>query len=312
MENYLLESIDFDKITDKEIDWRLENEELLAIQYNPSLKYRSVLVNGRKIRNSSNARKGFMGLFNKKRQNERQKKFLENISNGNETNKIRVVSEGDSWFNYPTKLNEVIDHIFQDFSIFSLGYAGDWLSNIYKEQEYTEAIRLYKPDVFIISGGGNDLVGSNRLGTVLNKYQEGNTATELIRIDKLESILEDFRTIYKTIFTHLSQEHAELKIICHGYDYPYLDGKEKNWFGKPMKRKGIKDRGLRNEIGKYMMDRFNQMLEELSSEFNKVYYLDVRGVVPRNEWKDELHPNNNGFHKVANVFKNKINEISNS
>jgi len=312
MENYLLESIDFEKISDKEIDWRLENEELLAIQYNPRLKNKTIIVNGRKIRNSSNARKGFMGLFNKKRQKERQQKFLKNIANGNDIDKIRIITEGDSWFNYPTKLQEVIDHIFNDFSIFSLGYAGDWLSNIYQEQEYADAIRLYKPDIFIISGGGNDLVGSGRLETILNKYQEGDTAEELIRSDRFKSIIEDFRTIYKTIFTHLLEEHPELNIICHGYDYPYLDGKEKNWFGKPMKKKGIKDRDLRNEIGKYLMDRFNEMLKELSLQFLNVHYIDVRGVVPRDEWKDELHPNNKGFKRIAEVFKNKIFEINNS
>ncbi len=312
MEKTLLESIEFDKITDKEIDWHLENEELLTTKRKPQLKYKSIIINGRKIRNSSNARKGFMGLFNRKKQKERQQKFLNDVFEGTTLDKIRIVSEGDSWFNYPTKLKEVIDYIFQDFSIFSLGYAGDWLSNIYEEQEYTNAIRLYKPDIFIISGGGNDLVGSSRIETILKKYKRGSTVEQLIITDKFQSIIKDFRILYKTIFTHLLEEHPNLKIICHGYDYPYLDGKEKNWFGKPMKKKGIKDRQLRNEIGKYLMDNFNLMLDELANDFINVHYLDLRGKVPRNEWKDELHPNDIGFSKVANEFKNKILEIYNS
>ncbi len=299
-------------LTDKEIEWSLENEAFLAQEYIPKLKYDSIVMNGRPIRNSSHARRGVMGILNRKRQKERQNNFFSNVKDGLDKNKIRIVTEGDSWFNYPTKLPEVIDYLFEDYSIYSLGYAGDWLSNIYEEQEYITAIRLYKPDIFIISGGGNDLVGSRRLKNILRKYKLGNKAPDLIIKWKYDKIIEDFRVIYETIFNQLTSEHPTMKIICHGYDYPYLEGEEKNWLGKPMRRKGIKDLTLRNDIAKILIDGFNEMLFSLSSEYSQVNFIDIRGKVPRDNWKDELHPNAKGFEIVANIFKEKITEISNT
>ena len=306
---YLNEDIDISKISDEEIEWRLENEDYQAQEFDKKRARESITIDGRKIKNSSHARRGILGLLNKKRQKERHAQFMDNVANGNDINKIRIVTEGDSWFNYPTKLKEIIDHIFEDYSLFSLGYGGDWLANIYKEEEYLEAIRLYKPDVFIISGGGNDLVGSRRIKNVLYKFKNGKTATELINHKKFDSIVEDFKIIYKTIFDKLSEEHPDLKVICHGYDYPNLNGKEKNWFGKPMKRKGIDDISLRNEIAKIFMDTFNEMIKQLASNYPQIHYLDLRNKVPRNKWKDELHPNEEGFKLVAKLFKNKISEI---
>ena len=310
MEEMLFKNMNVDNISDEEFDWLLENESDLSTTSNKLCKNKTIVVDGRRIKNNSKARKLPLGPFNKFRQIQRQREFFNDVENGKDLNKIRIVTDGDSWFNYPTKLQEIIDNLFKEFSIYSLGYAGDWLANIYKEGEYINPIRLYKPDVFLISGGGNDLVGSKRMETLLKKYKNGSTAEELIIKNRFEKIIEDSKVLYNRIFTDLTSENSKLKIICHGYDYPYLDGKEKVWFGKPMKRKGIVDKNLRNQIAKYMMDAFNDMLSVLSDNFPNVYYLDLRNKVSRNNWKDELHPNNKGFKQISVLFRKKIIEIT--
>jgi len=304
----LIESF-INTLDDKELGWLLESDEFDAIHAGEARKLSFITIGGRKILNHSKARIGIFGLVNKLIQKSRQEKYNHNIQLEENRGKIRIVSEGDSWFNYPTQLKEVIDQIFDKYSIYSLGYAADWLSNIYLENEYVEAIRKYKPEIFLISGGGNDMVGEGRLESILNNYSEGDGIDELIKHDEFKSIIEDFEIIYTSIFNKLEGEFPELKIICHGYDYPYLEGEENKWFGKPMGKKGISDIAIRNMIGKYMIDKFNDMLSGVSNKFPQVHYLDLRGKVPRDKWLNELHPNDEGFEIVANLYSKMIESL---
>ncbi len=301
----LIESF-INNLNDKEIEWLLESDEFDAINSGEARKLTFININGRKILNHSKARLGIFGLVNKLIQKARQEKFIKNIQSGVDSGKIRIVSEGDSWFNYPTKLKEVIDHIFDQYSIYSLGYAADWLSNIYLENEYVSAIRKYRPEIFLISGGGNDMVGEGRMESILNNYSDGDEINELINHKEFDSILKDFEVIYSSIFSKLKNEFPELKIICHGYDYPYLDGEENKWFGKPMRKKGINKIAIRNMIGKHMIDKFNEMLIKASSKYSQVHYLDLRGKVPRDKWLNELHPNDEGYKIVADLYNKLI------
>ena len=76
---------------------------------------------------------------------------------------LRIVSEGDSWFQYPFLLDDVIDQLFDQFAIFSLDAAGDLLQDMKKQDELSGAITAEQPQVVLLSGGGNDLLGDGRL-----------------------------------------------------------------------------------------------------------------------------------------------------
>jgi hypothetical protein len=80
-----------------------------------------------------------------------------------------IVVEGDSWFNYPVLLTDLIDRIGMEknFALYSVAAGGDWLLNMLSAREYIEELSVIHPDVFLISGGGNDLVGSNRIAAML-------------------------------------------------------------------------------------------------------------------------------------------------
>ena len=69
--------------------------------------------------------------------------------------------EGDSWFNYPIILTDIIDRIGMDpdLAVYSIASGGDWLLNMLHAREYVEELSVSHPDWFLISGGGNDLVG---------------------------------------------------------------------------------------------------------------------------------------------------------
>ncbi|MEL6672577.1 MAG: hypothetical protein AAFR61_10310 [Bacteroidota bacterium] len=60
------------------------------------------------------------------------------------------------------------------FAVKSLAAGGDWLSNMIHGAEYIEELRAISPDVFLFSGGGNDLLGNNRLAALVrDRVHEG-------------------------------------------------------------------------------------------------------------------------------------------
>ena len=70
-------------------------------------------------------------------------------------------------FQYPLLLKDTIDQLIDrdnfQYAIYGLSEAGDLLSNIVREDEISEAIERENPDVLLISGGGNDMVGNGRM-----------------------------------------------------------------------------------------------------------------------------------------------------
>ena len=93
----------------------------------------------------------------------RQEKFRARVTSG-DTRSV-LVSEGDSWFQFPIFLEDVIDQLGGEFNIWSVDAAGDTLQNmVIDDAEYMHALREQDPAVraFLFSGGGNDIVGEQR------------------------------------------------------------------------------------------------------------------------------------------------------
>lgn len=269
------------------------------------------------ILNDSEADRGLMGFFNARSRRARYKRFEKRLKRnpGSEV----IISEGDSWFQYPVFLKDVIDHLSEvdDWAIRSFGYGGDWLSNILEEAEYINAIRYYNPKVFLVSGGGNDIVGE-RLTTLLkpyNKQEPGRKPGDYLG-DDFHQVISDLKFLYHRLFTKLTSEFKALNIICHGYDYAIPGEKSAlpmgGWLQDPMEKLGIENKELQCLIIEALIDEFNKMLGSLVADNKydgRVHFLDNRGTVSATEWFDELHPRSFAFMKVAQQFKSKIYEI---
>lgn len=134
---------------------------------------------------------GILRRLNDIKNARRNRQFLKKIKNefrntSRPQNKI-ILAEGDSWFNYPVILTDIVDRIAmeKDFAVYSLASGGDWLLNMLTGRQYVEELSVLHPDVFLISGGGNDLVGSSRLAAMLapqgcDEYQHNSWAQNLI------------------------------------------------------------------------------------------------------------------------------------
>ena len=191
------------------------------------------------------------------------KKIRKEFRDLNNKSHITVLAEGDSWFNYPIILTDIIDRISmdKDLAVYSIASGGDWLLNMLTGREYVEELSISHPDWFLISGGGNDLVGSRRLATILEptgkstEYENNEWARNLIaKAEKKEVRLEDYffdglRFLSKDFYALLMFFHLQyyflfngilkggdkepkfdgIRIITQGYDYPLPSFRTRPW-----------------------------------------------------------------------------------
>jgi hypothetical protein len=213
---------------------------------------------------------------------------------------VKIVSEGDSWFQYPVLLKDVIDHLFEEFAIYSLGAGGDLQENMFEAEEYMPAIAAEQPDFFILSGGGNDLVGDGNLSLLLRQY-DPSLAPEEYPNAKFETFERRIETLYNRIFDNVAQRFPQVRVVCHGYDFAIpANGK---WLGKPMAQNGIVDSELQAAIVREIMNRFSELMIRITRSRPRVHFVDCRRAVPPEEWYDELHPTDLGFRRVAERFR---------
>ncbi len=240
-----------------------------------------------------------LNTFNKLAKARRHRIYKRRIRNWDG---VKIVAEGDSWFQYPLILKDVIDQLCDldkfKYAIYGLSEAGDLLSNIVREDEITAAIENENPDVFLISGGGNDMVGNERMASMVHKYSH-NRKVENYPNKKFDEFLDEIEDIYRNLFTRLLAKRRHLKIVCHGYDFAIPNAGK--WLGKPLEKQKIVDKTLQKGIVAVMIDRFNERLNAIANDFvGSVYHVDCRSVVT--DWYDELHPKNTSYFKVAERF----------
>lgn len=217
-----------------------------------------------------------------------------------------IVSEGDSWFQYPIKLDDVIDVLMQDFQILSLGAAGDLLTAMAAHAEYISAIADERADFFLLSGGGNDMLHSGRLREFLRPWQSGMEPRDALQPARWNEFLDLMRATYSSVFSSLIGRFPRLTILCHGYDYavPRSGGK---WLGGPLADRGV-PRASWNAVIRVLIDDFNGVLTGLAAQHSHVVHVDCRGTVGEsaNSWFDELHPRDSGYARVAELFADQI------
>lgn len=220
-----------------------------------------------------------------------------------------IVSEGDSWFQYPLLLKDTIDWLMDDYAILSLGAAGDLLQRMADKQEYLGALREYNADILLLSGGGNDVMAGGALASYLEKYDPALKPGDYL-LPSFQALLDGALEQYERMFNQVRQSFPHVSILCHGYDYPVPNSDK--WLGKPMEKRGIKDKVLQKAIAATMMDRFNRRMRRLAKAMPHVTYIDCREVVGDHRWHDGLHPTTDGFKDVAKKFKSEIKKLANA
>jgi hypothetical protein len=233
---------DFNRLVSKDIDLNfLDLRNLITRIFD---------INESTLRQQSDATTGMMGKMNRKSTAKRQKKYYQLIEKGFRDpaftgNKV-IVAEGDSWFQFPFLINDIIDWLGREpnYAVYSIAYGGDWFTNILYEEKYIEELSIHRPDVFLISGGGNDFVGSSRLAIMVQQqprlydipsagfrkqllqFERDDIRADIEKgyhhiTDSFFSFIWTIKAQYYKLFHNLkrSGKYDHMKIITQGYDY---------------------------------------------------------------------------------------------
>ncbi len=230
----------------------------------------------------------------------RQRRYRERIAGG--WTGRRLVSEGDSWFQYPVLLDDVIDQLEPDNAIFCLSGAGDTLDNIARQDELKDAVVEHRPHAVLLSAGGNDLLGRLRLFTLLKSFVPGRRAADYLRPGFDSVLAEEIGPKFRRLLLEIRSVAPEVPILCHGYGYAIP--RAMIWLGLPMVARGIVDQVLQRAIVRVLIDRLHLLLTALAAEpaLAPLHIVDCR-TAAGSAWFDELHPNNSGFRRVAARFR---------
>lgn len=219
-----------------------------------------------------------------------------------------IVSEGDSWFQYPILLEDTIDHLYaKGYAVRSLDAAGDTLENMLKDREYIEAIRESNASILLLSAGGNDALGGGNLRAHLRDFDPALSPAAHV-LPSFEQLLDHALAMVERVLREVEAEPGVVT-ICHGYDHVIPNAGK--WLGVPMGARGIVDAAVQRAIAAHLIDRFNERLSHLVSRFGeRALHVNARGAVGNRlgNWHDELHPKEPGYARVADRFDLAIRE----
>lgn len=237
-----------------------------------------------------------------------------------------ALAVGDSWFWYVNNniLGTLINHpaLNNDHrNIQLVGYNGARLKDYVGAGKYADTVNYFlRPDFarsfseFYISGAGNDAVD---YGLALRDNCRGIAdAATCIDDGHMETMLSALRQWLNQLIAGIRAatvgRPTQPPIFVHGYDYPIPDNRgfefglihSGPWLAPAMDQHGVdQDMALRTSIAKILIDRLNdEVLAPLAQATPGVVYIDSRGVLPRDfyrdYWANELHPTNYGFQRI--------------
>ncbi|MEE9319131.1 MAG: caspase family protein [Granulosicoccus sp.] len=270
-----------------------------VLTFNPETVDVEELASGVRPRGST-----FLKLFNNWARQKRQKRFHKQILNGYQG--PIIVSEGDSWFQYPIMLDDVIDCLSGKFAVFSLGAAADTLQGMLRQDEFINAIHDVNADIFLLSGGGNDLFGQRRLSSYVREFDPTLQPDQYL-LPAFDGFLNDVMALYQQLIQRVRTDAPHVQVLCHAYDLAIPDGQQ--WLGKPLAARGIVDKQIQKRIVAQVFGRFSDALQILIKRHENVHFVDISGAV-KNRWTDELHPSNAGFKDVSSVFVTAVDELT--
>jgi hypothetical protein len=271
-----------------------------------------------------------MGIGNGLARFRRQLRFKRGILRGDK--RPVIVTEGDSWFQFPLLIDDVVDYLEEDYLVCCLSAAGDTAQNMvfgtegHGKREFLSALRQQKDRVraFVFSGAGNDIIGEDEngvpvLASILKDFQPGKSAADHINFavlgDKLDFLKRAYLRVFQTI--HGEPGLETLPIVIHGYDHaipwnPNVQhdprnpkwAKKDEWLGRPLKDRNIMDPGMQRAIIALLIDALYDMLSKLADSHANVHLVNARGALPEvTHWADEIHGTSDGFRDVAVRFK---------
>lgn len=245
-----------------------------------------------------------------------------------------IFAEGDSWFDYwPIDILDKLEERY--FDVECVAGANDRLLDMadmrWQRDRLTKKMQGLadsgrRPDVILISGGGNDLAEEGVLCSLLNPawmqlpILNENAVKAFIEGTMLGAYMRLLGFI-SSLSKQLFGDRDPIRILVHGYSYPVPDGRALApgvgpWLKPEFVKRGYSDLVATTAAMQTLLDRFNDMVEGLPKKhgFGHVKYVnlrhcfsnDLKGDRYKDYWENEMHPTPQGFSLVADEFMKHI------
>ena len=256
-----------------------------------------------------------------------------------------ILAEGDSWFNIPYipsvgKVRNLLDPIIFDKNevIVNLARSGDEIVQmdvLRNHSDYLAALDYRKWDLILLSGGGNDLidaiagnyVGGTKYTILKPSLTKSNDYMKYIDDYSLQKLLSRIADAYVDIASRRDSiangKNKNSLIITHCYDYiqPRNAPVEPTNYTGPWVYSSLVVNKIPeiywDQIADYIFSEFRKVMFSLAtSRISNFIVLDTQGTLIKalphtsgnsNDWKNEIHPNEEGFKKLVKVhFQNAV------
>ena len=251
-------------------------------------------------------------------------------------NKKVILTEGDSWFAYPSTFNRPngnviswlerqLENGIQKHIFLRLESNGDEAMEMLQGTSRSRLLEVidYKPvkerlNLILFSGGGNDIVGKGDMNRFLDIHNN-DPITKYINVGNYLKMLESINAAYSSLIRIRNENIRNIPIITHTYSYlipsdigfnfpPIYKGKA--WMKPYMDFAGIRNSEDQIRIAKYFIDEFHSVLTGLAQRNKDFHLLDNRSKLPnRNQWINEIHPTSKNFKIIADSFLDKMNNL---
>ena len=229
-------------------------------------------------------------------------------------NNFNILAAGDSWNDYPKILltgGGLATHLAKllDCPYTNIAHAGDATIVTMGEKDSTvlEA-NLPGHNVLLFSGGGDDICG-DQFSIWLNQNIDGNI-NNAINWTRLDAALTLTIADYEDLTDVRDRIAPDCLILTHSYDFPTKDklGVGILWLG-PWLKPGLDWCGWTNlddqvNIVKLILTEFNRRLSNFAQTNRLHLHINTQGTLSAEDWQNEIHPNSQGWDKLASVLKN--------
>ena len=242
---------------------------------------------------------------------------------------LRILAEGDSWFEYPLPVTHGDGVIYQLQKLLGYGIANMAQHGLEVEQMMGLSLRQeiitrlsdsrIRFDALLFSGGGNDIVG-DQFCIWLKDSPPAPPPTQMLDMNAVNSALAILEAEYRELVDIRDQYSPQTVIFVHAYDFPPVTGigvcGEGPWL-KPSLDYAYKHLGVANPdpndefvVVKTLMQMFGAMLDRIAADptVQKFIVVPTQGTLTPNasDWQNEIHPSSNGFTKIAQKFQTSL------
>lgn len=245
--------------------------------------------------------------------------------------RTNIIIEGDSWFSYPSeylgldisaKQSNAADYVIEFLTkarktnIIKLSNNGDLLADIVSSNQLDRLKKLLKltgnkTHAVLLSAGGNDILDTNFLKTVLRRDGTQGDPASFIKSEILTECFARLRQNFQILFEKRDRYSPNAKIFLHTYDQVLSANRPARfvnglvqlgpWIHKAMESCKIIE-SERDSIVAFIYGGFRELILDLATTNNNIVVVDTFGTLqpgnPRH-WIDEIHPTPDGFAMIA-------------